>query len=180
MSRKAILPRYRGAVLKRSNQQIVTRYGNLVKFAVGKYVRSFGLTYEQGEELIQSLLAELFKAPIAYRNYKGISLMIKHRLPWLIRCCIKHEEVLPLAEVEAPTREMSLAGLDTNILLRHLNSLPAAERTVIALSFGVDGCESFPIERIAAKLGRPESWVTRKRDSALVHLRASLTRSSPA
>ena len=70
--------RLHGACLKSSNEKLLRDYGNLAKYVVGKTVKAFGLNREQSEDLLNSILVELFKAPACYRNYKGISLMLKH------------------------------------------------------------------------------------------------------
>lgn len=159
----------------RSNPVLLRKYGKLVRFVADKYVRSFRLTREQGEDLYHSLLAEMFKAKRGYRNYKGISLILKHKMRDIIAPAIKHEHVLPIMEIDSPRVAPTTVQLDVQEMLPHLDALPFSQRLVLELNFGLDGSDPFGVEQIARKLKRPTDWVTRRRAEALATLRSRLS-----
>lgn len=189
------LARLRGAALKNSNEKLLNDYGNLAKFVVGKYVRAFQLSREQAEDLLHSILVELFKAPASYRNYKGVSLMLKHKMRDVIAKTVKCEVEMPAGlpgqfpssihrrrlegdPFEAAYRDKFIPNpndaIDSQLVLKHLDVLSSSERAVLGLLYGLDGNSVFSPTAVAKKLGKDEWWVHRKREKAVTRLRSAL------
>lgn len=178
------LPRPRGAALASSNQRIVDNYGPLVRHVVGKRARAMRLSPEQTDDLFQSMMLALFNAPTSYRNYRGISLMLKHKMRRVIERTIKFEPEITVGLMRSSNEldkftEPSIApkngnGVDFNIIVGQFGVLSSSERSVMSLLYGLEGFGDFSPALVAKKLGKDESWVHRKRESALCRLRSSL------
>jgi hypothetical protein len=185
------LPRLHGAALKSSNETILADFGNLAKFVVGKRARACQLSRDQTEDLLHSILVELFKAPVVYRNYKGVSLMLKHKMRDVLAKTLKSEVEIAVglpgqsksklegdpfaaAFAELSTQPASTDGIDCELILKRMDVLTSSERTVLSLLYGLDGCGVFPVAAIAKRLGKDEWWVHRKRERAISRLRSVL------
>ncbi len=177
--------RLHGRRLKSSNEHLLKKYGNLAKYVAGKYAKSFRLTREQTEDLVQSLLVVIFRARPSYRNPKGISIILKTQASRLIRRTIKHEPEIRmgllrggegLAVIDAPPPlEPHLNGqADLPKALRNLERLTSPERVVLGMTYGIDGFGEFKDASIAIKVGRSKTWVSLKRKQAIFKLQASL------
>jgi DNA-directed RNA polymerase specialized sigma subunit len=171
--------------LKRSNEVLLKKYGNLAKFIAGKSARSFRLSREQTDDLYHSLLVLMFRAPNSYRNYRGISVIFKTRLNELIRRILKSEQetymgLIPegvgLKTIEPPTDPQSKLNISLDIpaMLARLDRLSSPERAVIGMSFGVDSYAEFSDDLIARRLGKKKSWVSQKRKAGIEKLRAEM------
>lgn len=181
-TRPRVLARLQGIELKNSNEKVWSDYGNLAKYVVGKYAKAFRLYPDQRDDLLQSILVELFNAPPSYRNYKGISLMLKHKMRGVIRKAIKYE---PEIQVGLMRREKEISfpepaytpgrdvthGVELGLILKRLDLLTSSERTVLSLLYGLDGNQVFSTTMVAKKLSRDESWVCRKEQKAIARIR---------
>lgn len=173
-----------GRRLKTSNEQLLLNYGNLAKYAVGKYARAFRLTHDQAEDLLHSLLVEIFRAPRQYRNLRGISILIGSRIKDFQKgftkgsLCRNTEVTVGLMQSPAVNESLRLKGrvvpshgedppdpqnheqmihdsIAVPSIFVHLDALASSERAVLGLSFGIDGHREMSDAMIAIKLGRP-------------------------
>ena len=176
-----MLRRLHGQRLKRSNERLLAQYGNLAKYIAGRYARSFRLSREQAEDLTQTLLAAIFRAPASYRNPKGISVILRTKGSNAIRQIIKSEPEIRMGLLrggeglktleEPPGLEPHLNGHgDLGTALRFFDRLSSPERVVLSMSFGLDGFEEFRDDAIVRRLGKSKSWVSMKRRQALFKL----------
>jgi RNA polymerase sigma factor (sigma-70 family) len=174
-----------GRRLKASNEILLERYGNLAKYVAGKYAKSFKLSREQTEDLVQSLMLVIFKARPSYRNPKGISIILKTQIRDLIGRTIKHEPEIRmgllrggegLAMIDAPPAlEPHLNGkADLPRALQNLDCLSSPERVVIGMTYGLEGFGEFSDTSIAIRVGRSKSWVSMKRKQAIFKLQNSM------
>ena len=181
----AMPERLYGRRLKTSNERLLEKYGNLAKYVAGKYAKSFRLTREQTEDLVQSLLVVIFRARPSYRNPKGISIILKTQMRDLIRRTIKHEPEIRmgllrggegLAIIDSPPAlEPHLNGhADLPRALRNLECLSSPERAVLGMTYGIDGYGDFSDATIAIKVGRSKTWVSLKRKQAIFKLQSSM------
>lgn len=174
-----------GRRLKASNEQLLEKYGNLAKYIAGKYAKSFRLTREQTEDLVQSLLVVIFRARPSYRNPKGISIILKTQMRDLIRRTIKHEpevrmgllrggEGLAIIDMPPPLEPHLNGRADLPRALRNLDCLSSPERVVLGMTYGLEGFAEFSDASIAIKVGRSKSWVSQKRKQAIFKLQSSM------
>ena len=172
--KRKLLPRLSGAAQAASNIRIEREFGGLARTVAAKYGRLFRLSPEARQDLFHSILVELFKAPACYRNRAGVSLMLKHKMREIIRKAIKHEPETSPWYSRTPTGEISTVQMEHALVTRRLAVLTCSERVVLGLLFGLDGNDPFPVQRVAQKLGRPETWVRFKSETALQKLRQAL------
>lgn len=156
-------------------------YGNLARFIVAKRAKAFCLSKSDSEDLLQSLLLEMFKAPLEYRNYRGISVLLKCRMRDLLRNRFTSKkrsmEVLTdtCPEPRNPEASMpTLLAVEHDLICKHLDILSSAERSVLGLLYGLDGFAAVSQARAAKMLGRDVFWVSRRHDSAIKRLRGVL------
>jgi DNA-directed RNA polymerase specialized sigma subunit len=188
-----ILPRLQGAALKASNEKMFQDFQYLVKYVVQRKARQFHLTHEQTEDLSQSTLLELFQAPACYRNYKGISLILKHKMRDILRKSLRCEAEMPVGLMRAEKTECTefpepisgpcdLAHVEVGLVTRQISSLTSSERAVISLVYGLEGNKDICEFHISKKLGRHQSWVKRKHASGIKRMQRALgiSQSSPS
>lgn len=178
--------RLRGASLKSSNKKLLEKYGKLVRFVMVGYARRFRLSPEQREDFYQSLLVWLFKAPMEYRNYKGISLLLKHRWQRVMKEAIRFEPEIAIGLMrggeEGGQRLGAPHGLEPHLnghgdlaqALSRLDCLSQRERIVVSMSFGIDGFEEFTDYWIARRLGKTKGWVEIQRRRAIFKMQQAM------
>lgn len=169
------LPRLEGKELKTSNEAILKDFGRLAQFVANKRAREFRLSPQQEQDLYQTLLSRIFDSPASYRNYQGLSVILKNESFRAVRAIIKTEAELAvtgLDELHAPEREDY--DVDIYFVLKHLDCLSSAERAVFGMTFGVNGCQPFCQEMIARKLGKSQSWVSFTLQKAVMHMQREL------
>lgn len=169
-----------GRRLKSSNEQLLQKYGNLAKHAVGKYARAFRLTRDQAEDLLHSLLVELFRAPRSYRNRRGISILIGSRIKdftYGFKGSLhrKRNRTVRLDDAFTEGDEPGILPDERKIhnsilapaVLTQLEQLSSPERAVLGLSFGIEGHREMSDAMIAIRLGKPKEWVEMKRKQGI-------------
>jgi RNA polymerase sigma factor (sigma-70 family) len=86
-------------------------------------------------------------------------------------------EVTTLLERVPDSTDMELniqSQMDSTLAAGRVTNLPAPERIVIELSFGLNGCKPVGLDRIAKKLGRSRWWAEVRLKKGIERLREDL------
>ena len=182
-----IRPRLRGAALKRSNVRLHTEYVGLVKHIVGIQRRQFSLSASQSDDLEHSYLLCLFRSPASYRNKGGVYTILRTKRKELLRKVLKHEPEISVGIMRAgegldvldvpshndiETEQNS--RVDLALIQNYLDCLTGPERVVLGMTYGLDQYTAFPDTEIAKRLGKDVSWITRKRQRAILKLQEEM------
>jgi len=176
-------------------EEFVERYRRLAGHIAWTFVRRSHreispvvLTQEDAEDFASCALLKLVKCPPQFRDQKPyVNLLIVNGIITAWRKRLKQlesetngkgaedgEDYFDTIEGRDGVHTSTQTKFDFRTVSNLLPNLPAAERLVIELNFGL-GCPPCGVERIGKKLGRSKSWVELRISKGILRIRESLS-----